>query len=222
MSDLAEQPTDEDMLVFSELRARRALEKAPDVVAYARSIAIGGQLERGETLPEWTAPMRITAADDADELFSQLVDWATNWADVLEAPAPSVLRMIWLNRAAGVQGFKAGTSPQGAHALTRTISMWLALRHDAILSQSAAGVYFENVADIVGALRARYPMAPKPPRRASHRPCPVCGEFEVMGRVGADPRDSVVRCEHCGHVVEWVSLGDLDRWLRTQSDEGMK
>jgi hypothetical protein len=135
-------------------RSRAALRFAPDLLHHVRAIAISSP-ERGETLPEWNAPMRITALHESDLVFSQLVDWRSYWQQHFDgdsAPASGVYR-----RDGEVQGFAAGTTPALARILTRTQSAWLLDHADHILGEPSEVHYHLDVADMLFDLRAQFP-----------------------------------------------------------------
>ena len=193
-------------------RCRKALAQVPDLIAFVRALSVGGQSERGETLPEWTAPMRITAAQDSDEVYAQLVDWVMFWVESLGSMPPAAAVVAWSARNE-VQGFKAGTTSEGAYALTNLLTTWLLIRFPDMTAHASGPAFFEDVAGFVFKLRAKYPIAPRPPKAVSLRPCPVCGEAAVGAEWNsADVLDVTIGCEHCGHVIDGTPA-QVAKWL---------
>jgi len=215
-------------------RCRKALAQVPDLIAFVRALSVGGQSERGETLPEWTAPMRITAAQDSDEVYAQLVDWVMYWVESLGSMPPAAAVVAWSARNE-VQGFKAGTTSEGAYALTKLLTSWLLIRLNDMVEKwtevEASQLridaeknpdlwkfpvvleFFEDVAGFVFKLRAKYPIAPRPPKAVSLRPCPVCGEAAVGAEWNSsDVLDVKIACEHCGHVIDGTPA-QVAKWL---------
>jgi hypothetical protein len=209
-------------------RARKALEQAPELMEFVRSIAVGGQSERGETLPEWTAPMRITAAEESDSVYAQLIDWVSFWAEVLDSPPPAVHLSAWRAREE-VQGFRPGTTSNGAHILTRLLTMWLLQRSERIAEHPTAQAYQDDVCGLIWSLRAKYPTAPRPEKLVNPRPCPKCGELGVQAGWGSENElDVTVECMICGSVVEadplqlvkWLAVNDEALTLSVECEEG--
>lgn len=208
-----------------DMRSRKALGAAPGIIMHIRSLIDGatGHTERGVELAEASTPLITQWVDDADDLYAQLLSWVSYWVDELHDQPPAAAPVAWRNfqdshRSAGFAdapqiGFRPGTTPDGAQILTRLQSMWLLTRADRIAAHSAAGVYQDDVARIVFALKGRYPTAPRPERSVSPRPCPACGEFAVSAEwIGEDVRDVLVKCENCGYEIPTVG-SKVERWL---------
>jgi hypothetical protein len=211
-----------------EKRARRALGEASEIAMHVRGIAINGKVERGETLPEWSAPMRITAADDLDEMYAQIINWVIYWAETLEMQPPASTIVAWSN-AKEVQGFRAGTTPEGAAMLVRLQTMWLLGRHEQIAGHAAGPDYLLDVSRFVFAINARYPSKEPRPKQVSPRPCPLCGEATVGAEwASEDVLDVTVACEHCGHqidakpsnILKWLDVDELAEAISTECAQG--
>lgn len=201
--------------------AKIALKQAPEIALHVRTMALAARTERGETLPEWSAPMRITAADDVDEMFARLIEWVLFWSTELESVA-SATALAWTRRVRGSDdfepvGFRAGTSPEGASLLVQAQTIWLLTRAERIQEHESGEAFMRDVNDFVWAVRAKYPTAPRPPKQTSSRPCPVCGEFAVGAEwKSSDVLDVVVRCDSCGanlptlpaQVAKWLEEDD--------------
>jgi hypothetical protein len=216
-----------ELAVLRDRRARRSLREAPGLVMYVRSVSIGGQSERGETLVEWSAPMRIAAADASDAVYAQLVDWVTYWAGVLEVAPPSSAVVAsrnfqWAHKSAGfkdaaVLGFKSGTTPEGAYLLVKLLTMWLLTHADRIVAVEDAGAveaYQDDVSRLVRELRGQFPTAPRPQRDVVSRECPKCCVEAVGAEWGSeDVRDVRVFCGSCGFVVPVKTYARVLEWV---------
>jgi len=210
------------------VRARRALLDAPEIAMHVRSIATNGKVERGETLPEWSAPMRITATDDLDEMYAQLVNWVIYWAETLEVQLPASTVVAWSN-AKEVQGFRAGTTPDGAAMLVRLQTMWLLGKHEQIAVSDAGPDYLLDVSRFVFAINAKYPSKQPRPKQVSPRPCPVCSEPTVGAEwASEDVLDVRIVCDHCGHeivakpsnILKWLDVDEPTEAITTACAEG--
>ncbi|UOE45490.1 hypothetical protein [Agromyces larvae] len=216
--DLTAETEDQAELRLLRHRARRNLTEAPDLLAHVRAIAISGRTEKGETLPEWAAPMRITAADDSDSVYAQLINWVGYWSEQLKSPPPSATIIAWSN-ARETQGFQASTTVEGAHLLTAMQTLWLAARDDLIAQYGgsypgAAQSYWADVDRMLRDLRSTYPLAPRPPRLVHPRPCPSCGVAAVSAEWNSeDIHDVQVWCSACGHVIPADSYAGILEWL---------
>jgi hypothetical protein len=184
----------------------RALNNAPDVAAHVRSIAISGATERGETLPEWTAPMRIQAADDVDDLFAQLLNWVTYWGHAVKQPLPVNQRAFW-HGPNEPQGFRPSTTAVEVHRLVQSLTGWLIARNVQLKHDPTWKVYADDVISFTEALDRRYPRAERKKRIQSARPCPVCDQQAVYVEwVSPTSGDALVRCAEC--MTEF----DADPW----------
>jgi hypothetical protein len=212
LNDIRQETDEEAEARIRQFRTSKALGQAGELAHYVRGLITAGKVERGETLPEWSAPMKITAADDLDALFAQLVDWVTYWSRQLEF-MPSSTAVVAHRNSNGVQGFKAGTTPEGAAMLVRIQTMWLLNRAAQINRHPTAAAYHENITELIWSIRSRYPTAPRPPKPVSSRPCPICSEPAVGAEwFSADLHDVLIRCEHCGHEIE-PSRNSVSNWL---------
>lgn len=197
-------------------RCREALVELPHLVGNVRSLVVDtdGRGERGDVGPvvvddgdggqvqllglrEESSPLRVSVADDVDEVYAELVNWASYWAERLgeRAPAPAA----WVNDRE-VQGFRAGTTSAGAVLLSQSLTLWLLSRHARIAADERAERYFIDFTRMVWRLRARYPVRAGRVRAAVPRVCPLCGEEEVRASWFSERDDAevVIRCEHCG------------------------
>lgn len=188
--------------LFAAWRARGALQEAPEVVAHVRSLVVDadGRTEPGETLRIDSTPLRVTPTDAADEMYAQLVSWVLYWAERLELPAPATA-VAWSNMRE-VQGFRAGTTTQGAALLTRLQTMWLLTHHDAIVADEYGPQYIADITGAIWKLRNRYPMRDRGTRDqpSASRPCPLCkGDTVDVHWFSEEDQDlPVVLCSLCG------------------------
>lgn len=186
-------------------RARRSLIEAPELILYIRLLVtprLGGQQDGLPRPASKTAPLplRADAVDDTDDTFARLLEWVDYWATTYKTPAPSIAQ-VHRSSNGDAAGFRSTTTPEGAAALTKQLTLWLLARHDLIASHDAGLTYFEDIADIMWRLRARYPMTPRAPRGVIDRPCPVCDHYAYGATwTGENPADFELRCSHCEHT----------------------
>jgi hypothetical protein len=194
---------------------------------HVRSLATSGQTERGETLPTWSAPMRISAQDDLDLFYAQLADWVTYWAAVLDLNVPWLLTAAARVVAGGdVQGMRSALSPAGVWSLVNTLTGWLMTRFTAIDACDPAGMAFQiDMAGLVHWLQAKYGLTEYRERVVAPRPCPICGalavfvEFYPTNSMPTPERRAVhaweveVKCDTCGFMAPIKSAKDVLPWL---------
>jgi Zn ribbon nucleic-acid-binding protein len=202
------------VLELLRVRAAKALTEAKDLIVHVRTIALQPRTERGEVLREWSAPAPLQKIDDADEFWSQLIDWAVFWGETLDRPVPKAARAARAIENGEVQAFRAGTTPEQAGQLVGILATQLAVWLPEIGRQAAAREFYIDAAELVSKLRSRYPQAPRPERPVSPRACPVCGRHEVGAwwRSG-NPHDVVVECGHCGHEIPARTIARVVDWV---------
>jgi Zn ribbon nucleic-acid-binding protein len=197
-------------------RTERALNDAPALFEHARGIAspeVGGTLDGVTVVPEaassfseagadWrevSAPLRITAVDDVDERYVRLIEWVEFWAETLGIEPPAVHVTAWRNLKAGLQGFKASTTPMGARMLVSLLTSWLLIHGEQIGEHESAGAYREDVTEFLFELRQRYPMRARRERPPAGRVCPACGLENVFVDWADDEQSRArVACDECG------------------------
>jgi hypothetical protein len=195
---------DDTALALAAARARRTLNDAPGLIAYARSLAIPSLGVMSDGMPraaskEAPLPFRADAIDDTDDAYARLIQWVTYWGETLQVKPPATVVVVW-KRGDDEQGFRAEATPAGAGQLVQILVTWLLIRWDAILADSAARVFVDDVGDIFDPLFGKYPRAPRKQRQVLPRPCPVCDHFALGAEwQSEDVADFVLRCEHCGH-----------------------
>jgi Zn ribbon nucleic-acid-binding protein len=184
-------------------RLHRALGDAPDLLEYIRRVATSGQGERGEVLREWSAPMRISAVDDIDDVYERIIYWVKTAAEDLRlAPAATTL-VAWALAQGDVKGFRAEATPEGVALLTRLQTSWLLVHEEQVQTWALYGTFRDDVLDMLWSLRARYPMDARRERSTTDRVCPACGEQAVSASWWSESmRDVDVSCAECGLVVE--------------------
>jgi len=209
---------DETALALAAARARRTLNDAPGLIAYARSLAVPSLGVMSDGMPRATSkeaplPFRADAIDDTDDAYARIVQWVTNWADRLQVNPPATVVVVW-KRDGQEQGFRAEATPAGAGQLVQILVTWLLIRWDAILSDSAGPVFIDDVNDIFRALFGKYPRAPRRPRDVHARQCPVCGEHAI-GAVwhSEDVHDVAVQCEACTYEVPTKTYQQVLDWI---------
>lgn len=197
---------------ITQWRLQRALDEAPDLIRHVRAIALSAP-EAGETLRQWSAPMRITAADDADAAFAFLVDQTTLFADDLNVSVPAPHMLAWM-RAETVRGFAPGTNPENAYALTRLHTVFLSIHAERIAALEFYEQYREDVINELSTLRAKYPLDPRREKPTQARQCEKCGAYAVRAEWAAANRNDVrVYCEVCGNELDPTTPAVL-RWIR--------
>ncbi len=203
------------------VRARHALQEAPDLLMHIRSKVLPSITGSGEGRvsgsKEPPAPLRLEPADDTNRAFASLIRWTSEWARVLGQEAPSAALVAWSRRnkdtwAPEALGFEAGIDPRGVHALTKTLTTWLLVRHQRIVERDDFAPYVTEVVQTLGPLRRRYPLDEKarPTKVQDPRDCPICREQGTIqvAWYSEDPHDLEVRCIHCD-----ANTGELLRAL---------
>lgn len=217
--------------VFWFWRCREALLELPDLVGHVRSLVVNsdGRGERGDVgavivrdgvtddgtvqllgLRAQSAPLRVSAVDDLDEVYAQLVSWVLYWAERLGETIP--VPVAWANDRE-VQGFRAGTTVGAAMLLTQSMTLWLLAHHSRIRDDEQGERYCVDFTRAVWRFRARYPVKAGRLRAPVARVCRTCGEQEVRVSWFSEQDDGevVVRCEHCGWTPD---ARDVARVLR--------
>ena len=209
---------DETALALAAARARRTLNDAPGLIAYARSLAVPSLGVMSDGMPRATSkeaplPFRADSIDDTDDAYARIIEWVTYWAETLQVNPPATVVVVW-KRDDEVQGFRAEATPAGAGQLVQILVTWLLIRWDAILTDTAGPVFIDDVNDIFRTLFGKYPRAPRRPRDVHARQCPVCGEHAI-GAVwhSEDVHDVAVQCEACTYEVPTKTYRQVLDWI---------
>jgi hypothetical protein len=191
-----------------EWRVARALGDAPDLMMHVRSLVIPvGAAQLGARVSgskEPPAPLRLNPLDDADEAYAQLRMWCWTWAEKLDQPSPASASVVWQNLQGEPGGFRAGVTPEGAHALTSRLTAWLVARQAQINRHPLSDDYLAEIIFTFGQMQARYPHGRKEQdrtRRADARECPICHQDGVRAywySMLDDPTGIVITCAFCG------------------------
>jgi len=194
------------------LGSQKALALAPSVIGHVRGLILtsDGRTEAGEVIRTDRTPLHTGKVDDADEAFTQLVDWVSFWAETLNELPPTTTG-LWRPRE-DVIGFPAATTAERATMTVRLQTMWLLARHERIALHPSAEEYQRDVMRIVFSLRATYPTTAIPERLVHPRPCPDCGEPAVHAEwKSGDETDVEIRCEVCGYEIEKPTPREISR-----------
>ncbi len=155
------------------VKARAALEDAPDTIAHLREIleAGDGRTERGEVLPYLRTPLLTKVADDADRTYGLLAWWCDRWANALKV-SPLVVNLRVYRDGLGFHGFPSDVSPLVARAVTRLHVDWLLKHHDEINRHSEGDWFNDEIASQIWAVRSTHkPTEQRPVTYAVERPC---------------------------------------------------
>lgn len=235
-------------------RVRKALLVAPAVVEHLRALTrpSDGRTERGVDVREESTPLLTWIADDADAVYTLLVEWVRAWSLALNVPAPSSTVIAWRRyhlfddgtRGSNVLGFPAWVTPRNARDLVSAASRWLSKHGDEIERDPDAAAYQDDVANAVWRLRVGYGLLDdlSIARRLETplgRECPKChaeavhAEFFGGSLTAAELRGEAlleewrgieVRCAACTWVCE-PRAGELARWLKgtaTRADRAVR
>lgn len=194
----------ETAYALTAVQARRDLNNAAGLIAYARSLAIPSLGVLGDGMPRAASkgaplPFRADAIDDTDDAYARLIQWVTYWSETLQVNPPATVVVVW-RRGEEEQGFRAEATPAGAGELVKFLTQWLLIRWDDILGDPAGRAFADDVRDIFGPLFSKYPRAPRGERQVLPQPCPVCDHFAFGAEwASEDVEDFELRCEHCDH-----------------------
>jgi hypothetical protein len=220
---------EQDAAAVLAWRTERALKDAPELFEHVRGIAspeatdtldgvegvaaaASSYSEAGADWREVSAPLRITAVDDVDERYVRLIEWVEFWSETLGIEPPAAHVTAWRNLKAGLQGFKASTTPMGARMLVSLHTSWLLIHADEMNRHESVEAYRLDVTEFLFELRQKYPMQARRQRPVQGRVCPACG-LENVFVDWADEEQSRARvaCDECG----WEApQRDVARMLR--------
>lgn len=187
-------------------RTRWMLRQTPQLIAHIRShVAPGVQAAaygaKVSGSKERRLPIREQAVEDADDLFSQLGNWMLTFAKALGVTGP--YSTLPYDGEQGVTRLPPFALEQGpAFRAVENLVEWYERRELRIIEgtpRDDVRVWYQDLAEYTSTLYARYPEAPRRPRDAKPRVCPVCESTAVRAVFLAAGVE--VRCSHC----EWTA-----------------
>ncbi|MEX1078898.1 MAG: hypothetical protein WED09_07305 [Homoserinimonas sp.] len=187
---------------MKQLRTRKHLEQAPDLVAHMLTLVTpggGGGGDKVSGTRDISLPLNARALEDANSVYAQLVNWSISHARALGVKPPSIA-LGWARRDRDCDGFPSWATIGDAAALTHDIADWLIIGADRIAALTVADDYYEDIRTIITPLYGRYPQAPRRPSFAS-RECAVCGRKTVIVNFDDESDDVAVACTFCGWDV---------------------
>ena len=179
-------------LTFDEVPAllMRMREDAESVLGAqdTSAVRVSGSSEKARL------PYRVAAADDADELWSVLVEFAREVGERTGNPTPRPVREFVRTGRLGVWALPSCT-PRQAFEAGQQVARYLRtcahqIAHDGGFNDSP-----DTTAKLIRRLRRQYPDTPEPPRRYLDHRCPTCGERGLHLAVAGD--NPIVRCAEC-------------------------
>lgn len=191
--------------------ARAKLTSAADQVAYVRGLVVPGSVQPSDGQPRASSteapfPIRVDPLEASDRTYAHLLNWVRYWAAELQIQPPATAVYAWTTDG-GPQGFRSTVTALGSWGLTRTLTTWLLMHHDSIRRHPGSGEYFEQINDVLGQLRGRFPMRAPRARATLPRECPVCNEPKmVIERRGEDVASIALVCGYCGFEGEAKAL----------------
>jgi hypothetical protein len=198
-------------------RIRHQLRQTPQLISHIRSlVAPSIESARGPRVsgtPDRRLPIREQAVEDADDLFSMLVNTMIKLAADIDS-LPPYAALPYRGEEAGAAGLPPFALEQrAAHAAVENLVQWhekRELRIVTLLRPDLLRAWHDDLADYVSTLYGRYPEAPRKLRQAKPRLCPVCEELEVRAvflAAGAE-----VRCTHCGWTADQTETEKYVDW----------
>lgn len=143
-------------------------------------------------------PFRVDSIDDADDLWSALVQYAENVADLFERLGPHTLAPMPL-----VARWRIGTETSGirpganVRADAFAVVAWLVELVDWVGQLPELGDSEAFLFDRIRALRPRYGLWAPAPRKRPAPVCHTCGEAEMVVVFSIAGR-RLQRCPNCG------------------------
>jgi predicted RNA-binding Zn-ribbon protein involved in translation (DUF1610 family) len=194
-------------------RCKKALQSAPELVEFMRSMV--ARAERGESLPEAVVPLQTGIVQDADDLYTRLVEWVTYWHRLLVTLPPATTPAAWkIWEHAERTGLPAGVTPRGASALVQLQTMWLLQKQHQIQLHPSHETYQADIIKLLSKMRAAYPVEARREKPTFSRACPTCGEFTVTADWWSPRGEDVdVKCEHCGWSAEYQTVVQKLDWI---------
>lgn len=193
-------------------RFQQHLTGIPELLEHMRSSALYSALSAtrtdtprvGGTRDKSPLPWKGDGVDDADDLWSVLVIYSQEVAELTGGSSPTVLR-TQLVRRGEVAGFRANADPLTARVQAREVVSWLIGRLDLILEHPALNDSEKHLLAAIRAGRGKYGFGPLRVTGISAGTCWRCGsEFGVTYTwVTGTDGDSTMRgrCRDCKDVT---------------------
>jgi hypothetical protein len=215
-------------------RARNNLHQAPQLLAHIRGQVVPSmESARGPRVSgtrDAPIPLRPDPVHDADDLYSQIVNWIVAFARQtgIRPPATAVAFLQQSVDAARLPSWARGQA--AAYTLAEDLVRWYEqheLQLMTALPPLTVRAWCDDIDAIVGAFRKRYPQAERKPRQAAPRECPTCGENAVVVEFYAAGVE--VECRHCGEripeaqhdaYVDWAETSATPRAVSLVCDRG--
>ncbi|KQQ22555.1 hypothetical protein ASF48_05055 [Rathayibacter sp. Leaf299] len=135
--------------------------------------------ERVDASQEWRLPWNENARETVDLAYGQLCDMVKNHATELAVTPPGILVRAWV-RDLDVYRFPTGTgSVREVEAYLGEVIAWEKGHAVAIAALPTAGVWVDELDDLLRRVRGQFPMDPPRPRRMPGLVCPTCGAARV-------------------------------------------
>lgn len=204
--------------IHREGRTSSYLRDAGDLVEFILEQIPAGSGSRVDGMPRsgrqsQGIPLRVlggtddasTPLEDANDLYGQLVGYATSWARTLQVK-PAASTLAWYRKDEDCRGFPAWATAWDARILVDDVAGWLlgkgfSIRNFRVNDLAAALVktYHDDMAAMFRPLYGRYSLAPRT-RTTASRDCPVCERRTLI--VNFDEGElPMVGCAFCGHSI---------------------
>lgn len=188
---------------YKQMRTRILLKQADSLVQQLLADVIpggGAQGSRVSGSKEIPLPLNAQALEDANGLYAQLANWAVSHARALNVTPPaSVLGWFRLDR--DCDGFPSWATSEDAAALVSAIVNWLGIWDAAIAELPSAGVYWDDIQELIEPTAKRYKAQIRVDVVAAED-CPVCTKKRtVIVNEDPDTGEIMVACTFCGYVV---------------------
>ncbi|QJU54363.1 hypothetical protein SCB71_14550 [Herbiconiux sp. KACC 21604] len=201
-------------------RARNDLHQAPQLLAHIRAQVVPSMgSARGPRVSgtrEAPIPLRPDPVDDADDLYAQVVNWIVSFARHTSARPPATA-IAFLKASTDAARLPSWARDQAsAFTLMDDLVRWYehhGLTIVTALPPLTVKAWCDDIAQIIGSFRSRYPQAPRKPRQGAKRECPTCGEREVSPKFYAAGTE--VSCDHCGETIPAAEHDDYVDWAET-------
>jgi hypothetical protein len=168
-----------------------------------------GHPDGGTPAFESKAPILVAAMTDADTLMGDLCELARAYAAETGQIRPKAVFRQQMDDHGRVIGLRANLPAKEAARDTQEVASWLREQAWQVVRQGL-DKQITIFQDTIRETRAHWPMAPRPPRRASPRPCPECGRWAV-GIVWPDMgQEPEIRCWSCGWKPELTNQDTKD------------